>query len=87
MAGRYKGIWYFDNTNAGAKTALTFIKKVRWVSKTATAGDQVILKDEAGNVVWESCAPAANFTDKDDLNRQATFTVDTITSGHLYLYE
>jgi hypothetical protein len=84
MATRYKGIWAVDESDV---TELILFRKVRWVVKGGTAGDECILKDELGNVLFHSVADGANFVDSFELNRMARITVDTLDSGELYLYE
>ena len=84
MSKRYRGIWKLA---AGDVTELMFFKKVRWVSKGATVGDQCILKDNNGEVLFESVAVYVNWQDSFDLNRLVVITVTTLSSGTLYLYE
>jgi hypothetical protein len=84
MSKRYRGIW---NLVEGDVTELMFFKRVRWVSKGATLGDQCILKDNLGEVIFESVAGVVNWTDSFVLDRLVQITVDTLDSGALYLYE
>ena len=84
MSKRYRGIWKLAS---GDITELVFIKKVRWVAKGATLGDQCVLKDNNGEILWESVATYVNWTDSSDLNRLVAVTVATLSSGTLYLYE
>lgn len=67
-------------------TGNTRIHNVRWVGAT-TAGHQAIIQDNAGRVVWESVAPAANYVEKDSINREAIggYKVPTLGSGKLYI--
>ncbi len=81
---RYKGIWYLV---AGDITETMFFKKVRWVSKGGTIGDECILKDENGEIIFHSVAANANWTDSFELDRMVKVTVDKLDAGELFLYE
>ena len=60
---------------------------IRWVGAT-TAGHSCILKDTAGNVLFESEADGANFIDVHSLPLVVDgIDVDTMDSGTLYIYQ
>jgi hypothetical protein len=84
MSKRYNGIWFLIEADV---TETMFFHKVRWVTKGATAGDECILKDENGEILFHSVASGANYVDSFELNRQAKLTVSTLDSGELFLYE
>jgi hypothetical protein len=64
------------------------VKRVRWESVSASAGDTVVIQDAGGRVLWESIAPGSNFTDSDLLETiwPTGFKVPTLASGKLYIY-
>jgi hypothetical protein len=78
----------------GATVLLTdpiYPAKVRWVSKAATAGDEVLLKDAAGNVKWHSVAGGSNYVEEshflpDQEHSWVGLTATTIGSGTVYIY-
>lgn len=82
---RYNGIWRL--TAVADSTEIVFIKRIRWVAVGATLGHRCILKDSAGNIVWESTAGVVNFVDSFVLEKTTKIVVDTLGSGVVYLYE
>jgi len=77
-------------------TALTTdarrIKKIRWVNGT-TAGHQVILQDQYGNLFWESRAAGADYVEESDFTFNKSnsavlsgIKVPTLDSGKLEIY-
>lgn len=82
-----KNPWVIDT--AGLLTLdLQNVKSLRWVSKTAAGGDQVILKDALGTrIIWESVATGANFKDEtffEEVLRDG-MNLTTIGSGKFYV--
>lgn len=71
---------------ADAVTGKMKIDFIRWVGAT-TAGHSLVLKDTAGNTIFESVADGANFI---DVHRVPIVVdgvdLDTMGSGTLYLY-
>lgn len=81
-----------DTAGASAVIATPiYPAKVRWVSKTATAGDEVLLKDAAGMVKWHSVAGGANYVEEshflpDQEHAWVGLIPTTIGSGTVYIY-
>lgn len=81
--------------NNGQGIPYNFIpKRIRWVSKTATQNDEVILKDVPANggtarVIWHSVASGADFMDESPeaglLESYVGLQVTTFGSGILYI--
>ena len=97
MANAYKenrfiidtaGTTLLRGTLASGESSILLIKGIRWVSKTASAGDQAIIQDADGIVYWESVASGSNYVESDLLERkwQKDFKVTTLTTGTLYIY-
>ena len=60
---------------------------IRWVSPTANAGDQVVITDKNGDMVWESVATGANYVEETPFSLSANgFELTTIDSGRVYVY-
>jgi hypothetical protein len=83
---------FLDTPGAGVLTsALLYVSKVRWVSKAAVAGDDVVLKDAAGVVKWTSVAAGANtveestFIPENEHSWRGLIAAE-IDSGQVYLY-
>jgi hypothetical protein len=69
-----------------AATVRLSVQSIRWVAKTAQAGNELILKDGAGRVVFHSVAAAANHLDVHMPQKSwRGLTVDTIGSGVVYI--
>ena len=65
------------------------ISSIRWVSD-ATANDAAEIKDQAGNVKWESLATSSNYTEAEKdfdphLWVQGALLCPTLDSGKLYI--
>jgi formylmethanofuran dehydrogenase subunit D len=61
-------------------------RSIRWVSTNSQAGNEVILKDASGRVVFHSCAAGSGHLDvymPEEIWKG--LTVDTIDSGFVYL--
>lgn len=84
--------WKFTNAdeNTVPFTLLDLaVQSIRWVGAVGQT-DKVILKDAAGNVVWESVAPAPVFESVNirrpfDSSLWKGLIVDTLDSGTVYL--
>ena len=64
------------------------ISRIRWVSKTASAGDTCVLSDSAGQVIFESSATGADWSDETDMKDVQMvngLAVTTLTSGNVYV--
>ena len=57
-----------------------------WISKAATAGDDLLVSDGAGNEIWPDIADGANYTKLFVLKHPIKdLTVTTMDSGALYV--
>ena len=83
---------YIDSASATAlATQRLDVLKIRWVSKTASAGDQAVVQHQTAAPVWESCAVGANYIDSDAWEKDNPLIlngllVPTLTTGALYIY-
>lgn len=58
---------------------------LHWVSKTATAGDDLLVVDADGHTVWEEVADGANYSKQFALKMKITdLEISVIDSGTLY---
>ena len=65
------------------------LSRIRWVSSGAGQGDTCVVKDAAGNVIFESEATGADWSDEVELAKVEGFLgvqVTTLTSGTVYFY-
>lgn len=70
-------------------TNVVGVARMRWVSATAAQGDSCVVKDTAGNIVFESVASGADWADEVELGKVPPILglqLTTFTSGHLYIY-
>ncbi len=80
-----------DTAAAGVITTNTFkLYKIRWISASSTAGDNVLVQNAASTVKWEGLSEAAT-TDVDESTFDpplimAGLIVPTLDDGTLYLY-
>ena len=67
-------------------SGLVAITSIRWVSKTATAGDDLLIVDAEGDTILEAIADGANF-EREYLvvGRWDTPEVSVIDSGAIYV--
>lgn len=84
-------VWIVDTASATTlKADVTLrvnIAAMRWVSNAASAGDQVVVKDGTGKIVWETRATGANYVEETRMPYRSTgLAVTTLTSGTLYIY-
>lgn len=78
--------WMID-TPAAITTERQRILGFRWVAG-ATAGDQCIVTDTAGVVIWESVAAGSDYVESDMFPTARVYkglTVTTLDSGRLYV--
>ena len=83
--------WVLDTAGV-ISTDDYYISKLAWVGGT-TAGDNLIVHDKNGNVVFESVAAGANHIDELNFSGELLnsrlfhgFDLETISSGKLYVY-
>lgn len=66
--------------------AVQDVNYLHWVAKGASAGHDLLVKDNANNVVWEEVATGANYSKihiiKHPIDR---LKITTMTSGTLYV--
>ena len=83
---------FVDTASATALATQRFdIVKIRWVSVSATAGDQVVVQHANTAAAWASAAVGANYIDSDAWEKDNPLIlngllVPTLTSGSLYFY-
>lgn len=78
-------VWKIDTVGVLA-AKLVHVRGIRWVSKSATAGDDVEIKDASGRVIWASVASGSNYVEADNALRAVYgFEVTVLDSGTLYL--
>jgi len=76
----------------GVVTANTWaLARIRWVSSGALAGDICLVTDTAGNVIFESEATGADWSDEVELGKMPPFIgikVATLTGsrGNVFFY-
>lgn len=82
-----QGSWIYAFSAAGDSLPGTiYLKHLRWVGAT-TAGHQLIVEDDAGNVIWESVADGQYMIDVFPFYRYITgINPVTMGSGTLYAY-
>ena len=89
MANNITGqVWIIDTASASAlsTTKIGVLYGVRWVSKTATAGDDVTIQDGEGRTLWISVASGSNYVEADLPNLPFVgLIVPVLDSGTLYL--
>ena len=80
--------WAMDSVDTtGVSTEGFPLKMVRWVSKSASAGDDAEVQDENGRTIWISVANASNYVEQSPLMVNAvTIKIPQVDSGTLYLY-
>jgi hypothetical protein len=70
-------------------TNVVAIARVRWVSSAAAQNDGCVLKDTAGNIIFESFATGADWIDEVEMGKVPPvlgLQLTTFASGHLYIY-
>lgn len=80
--------WTVDTVDAtGVATKGFPLRMVRWVSKSASAGDDAQITDENGRTLWISAATGSNYVEQSPLMVNATtLKFPQIDSGTLYVY-
>lgn len=78
------------NGGTGTVTTNTWaLARIRWVSSAATAGDACTITDTAGNIIFESEATGADWSDELELGKLPPFLgikITALTSGNVYFY-
>jgi len=69
------------------RTESTTVKQIRWIGAEA-AGDECIIEDLDGNILWDSVAAGESYVEADTLDREwpGGFKVTTLDSGVLRIY-
>lgn len=65
------------------------LARIRWVSATASAGDECEIYDTAGNAIFQSFATGADWSDEVEMGKVAPtlgIKIDTLTSGSVFFY-
>ena len=65
------------------------LARIRWVSNAATQGDECTVTDTAGNVIFDSEAQGAQWSDEIELGKMPPFLgikISVLTSGVVYFY-
>jgi hypothetical protein len=74
----------------GTLTALVAaVARIRYISASASAGDECKVTDTAGNIVFDSFATGADFSDEVELSKVPPINglkLATLTSGQVYVY-
>lgn len=82
--------WIIDTPGATILVAGGIIlKRIRWVSKLAVAGDDVLVTDTADRAVWASVAPGGNYVESELIENAEPLRglkVPILDSGTLYIY-
>ena len=83
-----KNPWILDTTDAtgAAPPGRHPIRLIRWVSKSASAGDDVVILDEHGRSLFTSCASGSNFIDQAPIGQFATTLTWTVDSGTVWIF-
>lgn len=80
--------WALD-TAAIISTDKIRVKYLRWVSESATAGDNVTVEDNNGEVIWSAVADDANYEEAHAFGDKGQdfdgFELASIDSGILYV--
>lgn len=87
MANNITGtVWKIDTAGV-ITTAHIRLSHIRWVSKTASAGDGCIITDAAGRVLFEDYASGANYVsaDRPEVSVPGGIIVTLLDSGTIYL--
>ena len=86
MANDLSGpVWYVD-TAATLVTRRVVLKGVQWVSESASAGDNVEIRDGSQRRVWASVAAGSNHKEADHMEVPCQgLIVLTLNSGFLLL--
>ena len=91
MANNVAGNPWILDAAATITTDTVRVAKLRWSAEAAAAGDNVVVSDSAGRVVWEAVATGTNNTvESPNLAGNSGdirgFVLTTINSGKLYVY-
>ena len=63
------------------------VKSIRWDAESAVAGNNAVVQDSNGKVLWSSTASGANYTEEAILETMWSngFKVPTLDAGILYI--
>jgi len=80
-------VWKIDTAASTIlSNNLLHLKGLRWVSKTASAGDDVEVQDAAGHTIWKSVASGVNYVEADVTVRHIFgIKVPVLDSGELFV--
>lgn len=80
-------IWKVDTASATPLYSnICRVRGIRWVSKTAVAGDDAEIQDVNGKTIWASVASGANYVESDASSRLSNgLVVPVLDSGYLLL--
>ena len=70
-------------------TLVAAVARIRYVSSAASAGDECKVTDAVGNVVFDTVATGADFSDEVELSKVPPINglkLATLTSGQVYVY-
>ena len=83
-----KNPWIVDTTDTAGVAVKGFhpVRFIRWVSKSASAGDDVIVQDEHGRSLFEAAATGSNYTDQAPIGAMARTLTFTIDSGKVWIH-
>ncbi len=71
---------------ADALSGVYYIDWIQWLSKSATAGDDLLIEDGDGNEIQSGVADGENFHQIYPVGQYYTdLTIDTIDSGAVYV--
>jgi len=85
-------VWNIDSPGGSVITQqLLSISKIRWISDTASAGDDAIIQNAAGVELWRSRATGPNYVEESEaLTQWSTpvqgLIVPTLDSGELFIH-
>lgn len=80
-------VWKIDTPSPNfLYIGLIHIRAIRWVSKTATVGDDVEIQDGEGRIVWKSVANSVIYVKADTVTRHiVSVKVPVLDSGELFI--
>jgi len=89
MANVFSGLrWIIDTASPLMVTTERIkVKGIRWVYEGATAGDNCVVQDADGNVLWETVAAGVNYSEAELLEDwwETGFKVPTLAGGRLII--
>ena len=77
--------WFLDTVGV-ITTDKIRVKSLRWYAKAASAGDDIQVEDNNGEIIWISVASGANYTEAELLESDCDgFELAVIDAGILYV--